>query len=87
MGSILLLFTYLWISEFKWLFYFLFSEGAVVEAKAQLTGIHERVRSDVEGTMPKTSTGQRSVSSATAQGGKSSEDAAGDLMRYFLLCA
>nr|GMD91611.1 uncharacterized protein LOC109164599 [Ipomoea batatas] len=48
--------------------------GAVVEAKAQLTGIHERVRSDVEGTMPKTSTGQRSVSSATAQGGKSSED-------------
>ncbi|XP_019168665.1 PREDICTED: uncharacterized protein LOC109164599 [Ipomoea nil] len=65
--------------------------GAVVEAKPQLVGIHERVRSDVEGTMPKTSTGQRSVSlagsatSATAQGGKSSEDAA-DLMRICLTC-
>ncbi|CAH9139491.1 unnamed protein product [Cuscuta epithymum] len=42
--------------------------GAIVEAKAHLVGVHERVRSDVEGSIPKTSTAQRILSAATAQG-------------------
>lgn len=39
--------------------------GAIVEAKAQLVGIHERVRSDVEGSTP---------SKASNQGGASTKD-------------
>ncbi|VFQ96345.1 unnamed protein product [Cuscuta campestris] len=46
--------------------------GVVVEAKAHLVGIHERVRSDVEGIIPKKPNGQRNLSSASAQGGNSS---------------
>jgi hypothetical protein len=62
------------------------SIGAVVQAKAQLVGIHERVRSDIGGNQPPAS----SVSSTT-QGGKrvatatnpNAEDAA-ELLRYTL---
>lgn len=54
-----------------------------MEAKAQLVGIHERVRSDIEGSQPPTS-----AVSSTMQGGKrvataanpSKEDAA-ELLR------
>lgn len=41
--------------------------GAVVESKAQLVGIHERVRSDIESNV---SQGQSSGSAVSAQGGK-----------------
>ena len=64
-----------------------------MESKPQLVGIHERVRSDMEGNQPPAST-----ISSTAQGGKrvvtaanpNAEDAA-DLLRYhynfcFQLC-
>lgn len=59
--------------------------GVVVEAKAQLVGIHERVRSDIEASQPPTS----SVQSTTQEGGKrvptvtnpNAEDAA-ELLRY-----
>ncbi|KAF3435009.1 hypothetical protein FNV43_RR22096 [Rhamnella rubrinervis] len=62
--------------------------GAVVEAKAQLVGIHERVRSDIEGSQPPTT-----AVSSTMQGGKrvataanpSKEDAA-ELLRMCLQC-
>ncbi|XP_059447664.1 uncharacterized protein LOC132179056 [Corylus avellana] len=62
--------------------------GAVVEAKAHLVGIHERVRSDIVGKQPPAS----SVSSTT-QGGKrvatatnpNAEDAA-ELLRMCLQC-
>ncbi|XP_062177933.1 uncharacterized protein LOC133882733 [Alnus glutinosa] len=62
--------------------------GAVVQAKAQLVGIHERVRSDIGGNQPPAS----SVSSTT-QGGKrvatatnpNAEDAA-ELLRMCLQC-
>lgn len=65
-----------------------FSAGVVVEAKAQLVGIHERVRSDIEGNRPPVS----SVSSTT-EGGKrvatatnpNAEDAA-ELLRMCLQC-
>lgn len=58
-----------------------------MEAKAQLVGIHERVRSDIEGSQPPTS-----AVSSTAQGGKrvvtaanpNAEDAA-ELLRYIKL--
>ncbi|KAH0720367.1 hypothetical protein KY290_005307 [Solanum tuberosum] len=67
--------------------------GAVVESKAQLVGIHERVRSDVGGGIPKTATGQGNASVGTAQGGKpvatasypGAEDAA-ELLRMCLKC-
>ncbi|PON39087.1 hypothetical protein TorRG33x02_343620 [Trema orientale] len=62
--------------------------GAVMEAKAHLVGIHERVRSDIEGNQPPTST-----VSSTAPGDKrvitaanpNAEDAA-DLLRMCLQC-
>ncbi|GMN49427.1 hypothetical protein TIFTF001_018591 [Ficus carica] len=62
--------------------------GVVMEAKAQLVGIHERVRSDIEGSQPPTS-----AVSSTAQGGKrvvtaanpNAEDAA-ELLRMCLQC-
>lgn len=65
--------------------------GAVVESKAQLVGLHERVRSDVGGGIPKAATGQGNASVGTVQGGKSvatasypgAEDAA-ELLRYGL---
>lgn len=41
------------------------SVGAVMEAKAQLVGIHERVRSDIEGNQPPASS-----ASSTMQGSK-----------------
>lgn len=67
--------------------------GAVVESKAQLVGIHERVRSDVGGGIPKTTTGQANASVGTVQGGKpmptasypGAEDAA-ELLRMCLRC-
>ena len=64
--------------------------GAVMEAKAQLVGIHERVRSDIEGNTPSTSSVQPNSSSSSAQGGAkrmatatnpNAEDAA-ELLRY-----
>lgn len=59
--------------------------GAVVESKAQLVGIRERVRSDVENTAHQGQSGAM----VTAQGGKhvatvsnpNAEDAA-ELLRY-----
>ncbi|KAJ7946710.1 Plant/MHJ24-14 protein [Quillaja saponaria] len=62
--------------------------GAVVEAKAQLVGIHERVRNDIDGGQPPTS-----VASSHTEGGKkiatatnpNAEDAA-DLLRMCLQC-
>ncbi|XP_041011767.1 uncharacterized protein LOC121255480 isoform X1 [Juglans microcarpa x Juglans regia] len=62
--------------------------GAVVEAKAQLVGIHERVRSDIEGNQPPASS-----ASSTMQGSKrmataanpNAEDAA-ELLRMCLQC-
>lgn len=62
--------------------------GAVVESKPQLVGIHERVRSDINGSQPPTS-----AASGTSEGGKqvptatnpSAEDAA-DLLRMCLQC-
>ncbi|KAF2309018.1 hypothetical protein GH714_000126 [Hevea brasiliensis] len=63
--------------------------GVVVEAKAQLVGIHERVRSDIEANQPPTS----SAPSTTQDGGKrvptatkpNAEDAA-ELLRMCLQC-
>ncbi|KAK4357821.1 hypothetical protein RND71_023431 [Anisodus tanguticus] len=67
--------------------------GAVVESTAQLVGIHERVRSDVGGGIPKTANGQANASVVTVQGGKpmatasypGAEDAA-ELLRMCLRC-
>ncbi|GMJ06776.1 hypothetical protein like AT5G64160 [Hibiscus trionum] len=63
--------------------------GAVVEAKPQLVGIHERVRSDIEGSKPPTSAvpstkqdGAKRVPSAT---NPNAEDAA-ELLRMCLQC-
>ncbi|KAL6531680.1 hypothetical protein OROMI_028043 [Orobanche minor] len=64
--------------------------GAVVESKAQLSGIHERVRSDVENNL---SEGQSNVSAGNTQGVKrvatagnpSAEDAA-ELLRMCVRC-
>ncbi|OMO98700.1 hypothetical protein CCACVL1_04102 [Corchorus capsularis] len=62
--------------------------GAVVEAKAQLVGIHERVRSDIEGIKPPTlvpsitQDGTKRVASAT---NPNAEDAA-ELLRMCLQC-
>ncbi|XP_073145742.1 uncharacterized protein [Henckelia pumila] len=63
--------------------------GAVVESKAQLVGIRERVRSDVENTAPQGQSG----ATGTAQGGKrvatvsnpNAEDAA-ELLRMCVKC-
>ncbi|PHU04977.1 hypothetical protein BC332_25799 [Capsicum chinense] len=63
--------------------------GAIVESKAQLVGIHERVRSDVGGGIPKTVTGQANAFVGTVQRGKpmaigsyhGAEDAI-ELLRY-----
>ncbi|EXB55307.1 hypothetical protein L484_017218 [Morus notabilis] len=62
--------------------------GAVMESKAQLVGIHERVRSDIEGRQPPSSTvssttqgGERVVSAANPN----AEDAA-ELLRMCLQC-
>lgn len=60
--------------------------GAVVEAKAQLVGIHERVRSDINGGQPPTSAAlstseaDKRVPTAT---NPNAEDAA-ELLRYAL---
>ena len=68
--------------------------GAVVKSKAQLVGIHERVRSDIEGNLaPKSSVQPPKGSLSTTQGeGKrvataanpNAEDAA-ELMRYIII--
>lgn len=62
--------------------------GAVVESKAQLVGIHERVRSDIEGNQPPTlsipSTTQEGKRVATATN-PNAEDAA-ELLRMCLHC-
>lgn len=70
-------------------YYLLCSVGAVMESKAQLVGIHERVRSDIEGRQPPSST----VSSTTQGGARvvsaanpNAEDAA-ELLRYVVLPA
>ncbi|GMH02995.1 hypothetical protein Nepgr_004834 [Nepenthes gracilis] len=42
--------------------------GAVVEAKAQLVGIHERVRSDIDGNFPSTSSTQPLKGSSGSSG-------------------
>ncbi|KAM3204719.1 hypothetical protein P3L10_028129 [Capsicum annuum] len=67
--------------------------GAIVESKAQLVGIHERVRSDVGGGIPKTVTGQANAFVGTVQRGKpmatasyhGAEDAI-ELLRMCLRC-
>ncbi|KAK4377189.1 hypothetical protein RND71_003485 [Anisodus tanguticus] len=67
--------------------------GSVVESKAQLVGIHERVRSDVGGGIQKRVNGQANASVGTVQGGKpiatasypGAEDAA-ELLRMCLRC-
>ncbi|KAA8545599.1 hypothetical protein F0562_020383 [Nyssa sinensis] len=68
--------------------------GAVMEAKAQLVGIHERVRSDIEGNFPPTSSVQPNSSLSTTQVGAkrvataanpNAEDAA-ELLRMCLQC-
>lgn len=67
--------------------------GAIVEAKAQLVGIHERVRSDAEGSLSHTSSTKTSDSLSTTQGVKrvatatnpNAEDAA-ELLRMCLQC-
>ncbi|XP_052192064.1 uncharacterized protein LOC127801197 [Diospyros lotus] len=67
--------------------------GAVLEAKAQLTGIHERVRSDIEGKTTLASSAQPNSQLSAAQGGKrvataanpNAEDAA-ELLRMCLQC-
>ncbi|KAL9417236.1 hypothetical protein AB3S75_040252 [Citrus x aurantiifolia] len=61
--------------------------GAVVEAKAQLVGIHDRVRSDMEGDQPpasvsSTTQGVKRVATAT---NPNAEDAA-ELLRMCLQC-
>ncbi|KAL5857299.1 hypothetical protein ACOSQ3_004757 [Xanthoceras sorbifolium] len=61
--------------------------GTVVEAKAQLVGIHERVRSDIEGNQPpksvsNTTQGVKRVATAT---NPNAEDAA-ELLRMCLQC-
>lgn len=61
----------------------------MVESKPQLVGIHDRVRSDINGSQPPTS-----AASGTSEGGKrvptatnpNAEDAA-DLLRYALICS
>lgn len=60
----------------------------MVEAKAQLVGIHERVRSDIEGSKPPASAvpstkqdGAKRVASAT---NPNAEDAA-ELLRYIVI--
>lgn len=63
--------------------------GAVVEAKAQLVGIHERVRSDAESGLSHTSAAKQNDSSSITQRVKrvatatnpNAEDAA-ELLRY-----
>lgn len=67
--------------------------GAVVEAKAQLVGLHERVRSDAESGLPDTLTVKQNDSLSTTQGVKrvatatnpNAEDAA-ELLRMCLQC-
>lgn len=66
--------------------------GVVVEAKAQLVGIHERVRSDVEGSRSTTSSTQPQKGSAPV-GGKQGSNAtdpdkenASQLLRMCLQC-
>lgn len=67
--------------------------GAVVEAKALLVGIHERVRSDVEGSVNRTTSSQSTASVGSSQGVKrvlgatdpDREDAA-ELLRICLTC-
>jgi uncharacterized Zn finger protein (UPF0148 family) len=44
------------------------SAGAVLEAKAQLVGIHERIRSDVEGNIIKTPSAQSNASNTIQEG-------------------
>ncbi|GAY68770.1 hypothetical protein CUMW_266780 [Citrus unshiu] len=61
--------------------------GAVMEAKAQLVGIHDRVRSDMEGDQPpasvsSTTQGVKRVATAT---NPNAEDAA-ELLRMCLQC-
>lgn len=61
--------------------------GAVVESKPQLTGIHERVRSDIGNSSAQ---GQSNASSVTAQGGKristAANPGAGDAAELFRMC-
>ncbi|KAL8116672.1 hypothetical protein AgCh_022997 [Apium graveolens] len=67
--------------------------GAVVEAKPQLVGLHERVRSDAESGLPQTSVVKQNDSLSTTQGVKrvatatnpNLEDAA-ELLRMCLQC-
>ncbi|GAB2291993.1 hypothetical protein Dimus_026241 [Dionaea muscipula] len=69
--------------------------GAVKEAKAQLVGIHERVRSDIDGNFPSAASTQtqKGSSGAAPDGGKrvstasnpSTEDAS-ELLRMCLQC-
>lgn len=68
--------------------------GAVLKSKAHLVGIHERVRSDVEGNLPpKSSVQSQKGPSSTTQGdakpvktaaNPNAEDAA-ELLRYILI--
>ena len=63
-------------------------KGVVVEAKAQLVGIHERVRSDIEGSKPPTSavpsTKQDGVKRVASASNPNAEDAA-ELLRYIVI--
>ncbi|XP_061350369.1 uncharacterized protein LOC133295544 [Gastrolobium bilobum] len=62
--------------------------GAVVEAKAQLVGIHERVRSDINGSQPPTSAAlstSEEVKRVPSATNPNAEDAA-ELLRMCLQC-
>ncbi|XWS63161.1 hypothetical protein CRYUN_Cryun06bG0072400 [Craigia yunnanensis] len=63
--------------------------GAVVESKAQLVGIHERVRSDMEGSKPPTSAVPSTIQDGTKRAASATnpnaEDAA-ELLRMCLQC-
>ncbi|XP_027106292.1 uncharacterized protein [Coffea arabica] len=60
--------------------------GAVVEAKAQLVGIHERVRSDFEGNIPRTSPSHSAEDAKRTTFASNLNENAAELMRMCLTC-
>ncbi|XP_027112866.1 uncharacterized protein LOC113761758 isoform X2 [Coffea eugenioides] len=56
--------------------------GAVVEAKAQLVGIHERVRSDFEGNIPRTSPSHSAEDAKRTTSASNLNENAAELMRF-----
>ncbi|CAN8264431.1 unnamed protein product [Cochlearia groenlandica] len=57
-------------------------KGVVMEAKPQLVGIHERVRSDIDVPPPSSESGEKRISTATNPNAKE----AADLLRMCLQC-